>query len=70
MTFFQQEAKFVVGDCYEFIRVRLNYSEHPKRSGESQESWMNRLDELGDILPDTPVYLGKYVPHSAKVKNP
>lgn len=60
MAFFQKETKFVVGDCYEFIRVSVNFSKHTKRTGESHESWIDRIDEVGDIL-DTPVYLGKYV---------
>jgi hypothetical protein len=61
MTFFQQQAKFVVGDCYEFIRVTTDYNRHARENGESFESWAARSDQVGDILPDAPVYLGKYI---------
>jgi len=63
MAFFQNENKFVVGECYEFIRVEKNYRNpaHQQKSGESFNSWIKRSDEVGDVLPDRPVYLGKYV---------
>lgn len=63
MAFFQDESKFVVGECYEFIRVKRNYRNpaHEQPSGESFNSWIKRSDEVGDVLPDRPVYLGKYV---------
>ena len=63
MNFFQKDTKFVVGTCYEFIRVETNYRNplHIQKPEESFNSWSKRSDEVGDVLPESPVYLGKYI---------
>ena len=50
--FFQSENKFVVGKTYETIRVdsyRLPYTS------------IDTCDEVGSIIPNTDIFLGKYV---------
>ena len=63
MTFFQQESKFVVGESYEMIRVLTDYRNpaHQKLQDESFDAWIERCDEVGEVLEDPPVLMGKYV---------
>ena len=52
--FFQNERKFIVGKTYETIRIEIcpytNYA-----------NTMHILDELGVQIPDSEIFLGKYV---------
>lgn len=50
--FFQNEKKFVVGDTYETLKVRSKY-----RGFYDIET----CDECGEIIPNTELFLGKYV---------
>lgn len=50
--FFQNENKFIVGLCYEKINVDYTWNPHIP---------LDRSDEYGDIIPETNVYVGKYI---------
>jgi hypothetical protein len=52
--FFQIETKFVVGNYYEFLRVKM-----PKWG--TYASNLETCDEIGTIIPNSTILLGKYV---------
>ena len=53
--FFQNEKKFIIGETYETLRVRSPpYDPNKKIS-------IDICDEVGTIIPESELYLGKYV---------
>jgi len=52
--FFQDETKFIVGEEYETLRVKTHCYRVAEALGRPR-------DEVGEIIPDTVQYLGRYV---------